>query len=360
MKLAIDLAQSQVGITGLDPLVGAVLVKNGKIISKGYHGEYSSPHAESYAIKKAGKHAKGSTLYINLEPCCHYGNNPPCTQAIIKAGIKKVIAAMQDPNPLVSGRGFAELREAGIDVEVGMLGEEARKLNEAFSKHITTGLPLVILKCAMTLDGKIATSANESKWISCQQSRQFVHYLRNSVDAVMVGIGTVIKDDPKLTVRDVGKRKVIRRDPKRIILDSMASTPLKSNVVRKDPENTIIVVTKKAPKSRIDALRKRNVLILMAGAKDGKIDLKKLISELGKRDFTSVMIEGGGGVNASALSSGIVDKVYIFICPKIFGGENAKTLVEGKGVKRVTQAIKLKSYEVKKVGEDILVEGYIK
>jgi len=359
MRLAIELARTQVGITSPDPLVGAVLVKNGRIISKGYHASYATPHAEDFAIKKAGKKAKGATLYINLEPCCHFGNNPPCCQKIINAGIKRVVAAMQDPNPLVSGKGFAELREAGIKVDVGELEDEAKRLNEAFAKHITTGLPFVIIKCAMTLDGKIATASGDSKWISGKESRQLVHYLRNYADAVMVGLGTVMKDDPELTVRDVGKRKVVRRDPRKIILDSTARTPLSSKVIKINPDRTIIVVTKKAPKSRIDALRKKGVSILKVRTKDDKIDLKDLISELGKRDFTSIMIEGGSSVNASALSAKIVDKVYIFISPQIFGGSKAKTLAGGEGIRKISQSIKLDKYEVKKIGNDILVEGYI-
>jgi diaminohydroxyphosphoribosylaminopyrimidine deaminase/5-amino-6-(5-phosphoribosylamino)uracil reductase len=212
----------------------------------------------------------------------------------------------------------------------------------------------------MTLDGKIATSLGESKWISSKPSRQLAHYLRNNVDGVIVGIGTVKKDDPKLTVRDVGSRKVVKRNPKRIILDSLAKTPIASNVVKTDPENTIIVVTNKAPKRRIDALRRKNVSILRIKAKDGHIDLKNLVTELGKRDFTSVMIEGGGSVNASALSSGIVDKVYVIISPMIFGGEKARTLVEGEGVKSVAGAIKFSKYDVRKIGDDILIKGYIK
>ncbi|MFC1559638.1 bifunctional diaminohydroxyphosphoribosylaminopyrimidine deaminase/5-amino-6-(5-phosphoribosylamino)uracil reductase RibD [Candidatus Margulisiibacteriota bacterium] len=360
MKLAIELARSQVGVTSPDPLVGAVLVKNGKIISKGYHAEFSTPHAEDFAIKKAGKKAHGSTLYVNLEPCCHFGNNPPCTQKIINAGVKRIVAAMQDPNPLVSGKGFKELREADIKVDIGILKEEAKELNESFTKHVTTGLPFVILKSAMTLDGKIATSIGDSKWISSKPSRQLAHYLRNNVDAVIVGLGTVKKDDPKLTVRDVGTRKIVKRDPKRIILDSLARTPLNSNVIKTDPENTIIVVTNKAPKRKIEALRQKNVSILKVKAKGGYVDLRNLISELGKRDFTSIMIEGGGSVNASALSSKIVDKIYVIISPKIFGGEKAKTIVEGKGVKRVAGAVKFSRYDVKKIGEDILIEGYIK
>jgi diaminohydroxyphosphoribosylaminopyrimidine deaminase/5-amino-6-(5-phosphoribosylamino)uracil reductase len=359
MLEALALARSQMGKTGPDPMVGALIVKNGRIISKGYHAEQSTPHAEAFAIKKAGSKTKGSTLYLNLEPCCHYGYNPPCTHAIIKAGIKKIVAAMQDPNPLVNGKGFAQLKDAGIDVKVGVLEKEARKLNESFVKYITTALPFVILKSAMSLDGKIATVTKESKYITGLPARRYVHMLRVYVDAVMVGVNTVKIDDPELTVRDVGDENITKRNPKKIVLDTKAEIPLNSKVLKNEPEKTIIVVGEKAPKNRIDKIIKTGAVVLKAKTTGGKIDLKKLMVELGEDKITSIMLEAGGTLAASALSSGIVDKVLFFIAPKIIGGKTAPTPVGGKGFNKLSQAINLKSANVNMLGQDVLIEGYL-
>jgi diaminohydroxyphosphoribosylaminopyrimidine deaminase/5-amino-6-(5-phosphoribosylamino)uracil reductase len=359
MREALDLARSQMGKTGPDPMVGALVVRGNRIVGRGYHAEQSSPHAEAFAIKKAGLRARGATLYLNLEPCCHYGYNPPCTHAIIKAGIKRVDAAMKDPNPLVNGRGFAELREAGIEVKVGVLGEEARALNESFVKYITTETPFVILKSAMSLDGKIATVAKESKYITGVAARRHVHMLRVYVDAVMVGVKTVKLDDPALTARDVGDERIAKRNPKKIILDTKAEIPLTSKVLRTEPEKTIIVVGEKAPRARIARIVRSGAVILKAKTKGGRIDLKKLMVELGEDKITSVMIESGGTLAASALAEGIVDKVLFFIAPKIIGGKAAPTPVAGAGFKRLSQAINLKSARVRMLGEDVLIEGYI-
>lgn len=360
MQDALILARSQMGKTCPDPMVGAVIVKDGRIISRGYHAEQSTPHAEAFAIRKAGAKAKGATLYLNLEPCCHYGYNPPCTHAIIKSGIKKVVAAMQDPNPMVSGKGFRELKEAGIDVRIGVLEKEAKLLNEAFIKFITTNIPFVILKSAMTLDGKIATVTKESKYITNKLSRQYVHLLRIYVDAVMTGVNTIKKDDPHLTVRDIGKEKVAKRDPKKIILDTLAEIPLTSNVLKSEPGKTIVVVGKDAPKKKLEKIREIGAVVLTAAVKHGQIDLKKLMVELGEDNITSIMIESGGTLAAGALSAGIVDKVLYFIAPKIVGGRKAITPVEGPGIRKLSSAIDLKNVEVKRFGEDILIEGYVK
>ena len=360
MLEAIALARSQMGKTSPDPMVGAVIVKNRRIISRGYHAEQSTPHAEAFAIKKAGNQAKGATLYLNLEPCCHYGYNPPCTHTIIKSGIKKVVAAMRDPNPLVSGKGFKELRDAGIKVTVGVLEKEANELNEAFIKFITTNLPFVILKSAMTLDGKIATVTKESKYITCKQSRQFVHVLRTYVDAVMTGVATVKRDDPYLTVRDIGNAEIEKRNPKKIILDTYAEIPLNSNILKNEPERTMVVVGKDAPKKKLDKIRRAGAVVHTAAAKGRQIDLKKMMIELGENKITSIMIESGGTLAASALREGIVDKVLFFIAPKIIGGKAAITPVEGPGVRKLTQAINLKNVEFKRFGDDILIEGYVR
>jgi len=360
MREALSLARSQMGKTSPDPMVGALIVKKGKVVSKGYHAEAATPHAEAFAIKKAGIKAKGATLYLNLEPCCHYGYNPPCTNAIIRAGIKRVVAAMKDPNPLVAGKGFRELEDAGIKVTVGVMEEEAKKLNEAFIKFITTHKPFVILKSAMSLDGKIATAAGESKYISGKASRQYVHVMRVYIDAILTGINTIKKDNPMLTVRDIGTKKIAKRNPKKIILDPMAEIPLSSNVLKNEPEKTMVVVSSKAPKKKLDKIRATGAVVIRIRTKGGHIDLKRLMVELGEDNLMSVMIESGGNLAASALESKIIDKVVFFLAPSIIGGREALTAVEGRGIKYLSQALKLKNIEIKKIGEDILIEGYLK
>lgn len=356
MRLALDLAQKVREKVSPDPAVGAVIVKNNKIISTGFHNKFASPHAEEYAIKKAGKRAKNATLYINLEPCCHFGNNPPCTDNIIRSGIKKVIAAMHDPNPLVCKKGFEELKKAGIKVEVGILKKEAEKLNEFFIKHITTGKPFVVLKYAMTLDGKIATQKGDSKWISNLKSREYVHKLRSTVDAVMVGIGTVIKDDPFLTVRGItGNTK----SPKRIILDTHLKIPLTANVLNDGASDTIIATSKSADQKKIKKLKDMGVFILEIKANNDLVDLQDLLIKLGKMKITSVMIEGGQKLLTSAFQSNIVDKIICFISPIIFGGTNAPSPISGKGIDLIEKAIKLKNVTIKQFENDVMVEGYL-
>jgi len=354
MREAHDLAKSTEGKTTPDPMVGAVLVKDGQIISMGYHGEVKTPHAETWAIQKVGASAKGATLYVNLEPCCHHGNNPPCTDAIIKAGVKEVVASMQDPNPLVNGRGFRLLRRHGIKVRVGLMKEEAQKMNEIFMKYARTKRPFVVLKEAMTIDGKIATRIGASRWVSSPQTIKYAHRMRNVYDAILCGVGTILIDDPKLTARKVRRIK----NPIRIVLDAYARTPLNAHVLRVKGAKTIIVVGPKAKKTRIQALQKRGAEILKIPAPKGKINLRALMKELGKRKITSVLVEGGGEVAASFIFAKLVDKAYFFIAPKIFGGREAKTGVEGDGVRLPSQAPYLKKVEVERVGPDILICGY--
>lgn len=354
MREAHNLAKSAEGRTTPDPLVGAVVVKGGRIISMGYHGEVATPHAEFWAIQKAGEDARGATLYLNLEPCNHFGNNPPCTEAIIKSGIKRVVASMKDPNPLVNGKGFAKLKRHGVKVEVGLLEEEAGKLNEVFVKYITTRRPFVCLKTAMTIDGKIATRTGASRWIASQSSLRYAHHLRNIYDSILVGVGTVLIDNPRLDVRRVQKVK----DPIRIVLDTFARTPLKSNIMNLSISRTIVVVGPKAPGSRVEALVRKGAEVLQAPATGGRIDVKELLKKLGEMKITSVLVEGGGEVNASFFEAGLVDKALFFIAPKVFGGRDAKTPVEGEGIKLPAQAKFLKNIHLERVGEDILVSGY--
>ena len=358
MREALRLAKSVEGRTSPDPLVGAVLVKDNRILSTGYHAEVATPHAEAWAIEKAGEAARGTTLFVNLEPCCFFEtkNNPPCTQTIIKAGIKKVIAAMEDPNPSVAGKGFAELREAGVEVEVGLLEEEAKKLNEVFIKYITTGRPFVILKTAMSLDGKIATNTGESFWITGIEARKRGHHLRNIVDAVLVGINTIMKDNPELTVREIeGQIK----NPKKIVLDPQARLPLTSKVLKIEPQNTLVVVSDQAPRSRSEKIKSKGAQVIQLKVKNGFLPMDRLLKDLGRRGITSILIEGGGTTNASALSAGIVDKINFFISPKIIGGQKSPTPVEGEGIDSLAKAIKLRDLSAVKIGEDFLLEGYI-
>ena len=359
MREALRLAKSAQGKTSPDPMVGAVIVKNQTIIASGYHAEQATPHAEAWAIKKAGKKARGGTLYVNLEPCCFFEakNNPPCTKIIIESGIKKVITSMQDPNPCVNGKGIQALISAGIEVKTGLLEDEAKKLNEIFLKNITTGYPFVIIKAAMSLDGKIATKTGESKWITGEKARQKGAELRNIVDAVMVGIGTVLKDDPQLTVRNI-RNKI--KDPQKIILDPQCKITLKNKVLRINPKATIVIASKKASKNKIRKVTSTGAKVLIADTdKNGKFNMNKLMRNLGSMGITSILIEGGGKTHAAALSSGIVDKAYFFIAPKIIGGKNAITPVEGKGISLLLKAIRVKGLKTEQLGNDILLSGYI-
>ena len=355
MREALDLAKSAEGRTTPDPMVGAVLVKGGRIISMGYHGEVATPHAEAWALQKAGEETNGSILYVTLEPCAHYGNNPPCAGQIVRAGVKEVVVSMKDPNPLVNGRGLAILKKAGIKVRLGLLEEEARQMNEVFIKAITKKTPFVLMKSAITLDGKIATRTGASRWVAGPASLRLAHHLRNLYDSILVGVGTVLIDDPKLNVRLVKRIK----DPIRLVLDSYARTPLKARVLSPGIR-TIIIVSPHAPKKRVEALRAKGAEILTVPASEGKINLKMLMKELYKMNITSIMVEGGGEVNASFIEAGLFDKAILTLVPKIFGGREAKTCVEGEGVAKPSQAHWLKNIQIERLEEDIIVSGYFK
>ena len=354
MRRALRLAEKGRGRTSPNPMVGAVLVKDGKTVGEGYHVKAGEPHAEILALGKAGDQAKGATLYLNLEPCTHYGKTPPCAPAVIEAGVDKVVVGMEDPNPLVKGKGVASLKQAGLDVSVGTLENECRKLNEAFCKYILQGEPFVILKVAATLDGKLATRNGESKWITGEDSRRFVHRLRNQVDGVVVGIGTVLKDDPMLTAR-------IRRgrDPYRIILDSRLRVSEKAKVIDLDPSKTIIATTGMAPREKIEILEKKGVRILIIDSKLGKVDLKACLIKLGELGMTSLLVEGGNQINGSFLDENLIDKILLFFSPKLIGDPLAPGIFSGAGVASLKEAISIKDLKVRKMGEDLLFEGYL-
>jgi diaminohydroxyphosphoribosylaminopyrimidine deaminase/5-amino-6-(5-phosphoribosylamino)uracil reductase len=354
MQMTLELAAKARGKTSPNPMVGAVIVKSGRIIAADYHRKAGTPHAEALALIKAGVKAKGATLYVNLEPCCHtQKRTPPCTDAIIKYGIKEVVIAMVDPNPYVSGMGMKILRKAGIRTRTGALKHEAQRLNEMFIKYIIKNEPFVTLKMAQSLDGKIATARGESKWITGPQARNKVHKMRREVDAILTGIGTVVKDNPSLDCR-ISRGK----NPYRIIVDSSLRIPLSSKVLRHNDGRTIIATTSRASDKKINAILNGENQILVIKQKKGRVDLKKLMKELGKLEISSLLIEGGASISASALSAGIIDKVMFFSAPKIIGGIDSIPSVGGSSPARLSSAIELKDLKVTAYGRDFLIEGY--
>ena len=357
MRMALHLAEKAKGRTSPNPMVGAVVVKNDKVISRGYHRKAGEPHAEAIALKQAGKAAKGATLYVTLEPCSHTNKRtPPCTPLVLRSGVKRVVVAMIDPNPHVSGGGIKTLKKSGIEVVTGVLEAEAKKLNEAFIKYITTGVPFVTLKIAQTLDGKIATSSGESKWITGEKSREEGHRLRDANDAILVGINTVLKDDPSLTTR-IPKG----RDPIRIVVDTKLRTPLKAKIItQKSSAKTYIATLDTMPKDKLVKLLDAGAEILLARGSKGYVDLKNLMKMLGGFGVTSVLIEGGSEVHASALKSGIVDKVVMFIAPVLMTGKDSLCSIGGVSPTRLSQAVELHDMTTRMVGEDLMIEGYIR
>ncbi len=357
MGRALDLAARGRGRTSPNPMVGAVIVKNGQLVGEGFHAYAGSDHAEVVAHREAGSAASGGTLYVSLEPCCHHGRTPPCVDEIVHAGIRRVVAASEDPNPAVSGRGIAALREAGLTVEVGLLGGEAARLNEAFFKYVRTGLPFATLKVAASLDGKIATRTGESRWITGESARRLVHQLRNEADAVLVGIGTVLRDDPLLTTR-LGIAD--QRDPIRVIVDNLARLPLRAKVVnRASTAPTILAVSQMAPQSKLEAIQREGVQVIIVENSPRRVSLERLMEALGKRGVLSVIIEGGAEINASALREGVVDKVLVFLAPILIGGKSTPTAVGGDGIESLGQALRLHDVRIDRFDGDILVEGYL-
>ena len=343
MRYALTLAKKGKGTTSPNPMVGAVVVKNRRIVGKGYHKRKGKPHAEYIAIEDAGSLARGATLFVTLEPCVHFGATSPCVDTIIKAGIKKVFVATIDPNPIVNGKGVKKLLDAGVDVEVGLCEKKAIELNEIYNKFITTGEPFVILKVATTLDGRIATETHESKWITDEVGRRYVHELRSWVDAVLVGINTISTDDPLLTTR-LAKGK----NPKRIVLDSDFRIPANARVLG----DGCIIATASSQEREINAEVWR-----LSNDKTGRVDIKALLKEAGKRSITSILVEGGRDVYTSFLRNKLVDKFYIFIGTKIFG-ENGIPFVGNLGIQSLKNAINMECTRVKRIGRDVLITGY--
>lgn len=355
MKEALRIARNAEGRTSPNPMVGAVIVRDGRIIAEGWHREAGTSHAEIHALEMAGELARGAALYVTLEPCAHYGRTGPCAKAVAEAGISRVVIGMGDPNPLVSGKGISILKEAGIEVRCGVLEEDCRKLNRTFLKWITTGLPFAAVKTAMTLDGKIATAAGKSRWITNEASRRRVHELRDCFDGILVGIGTVLSDDPSLTTRLPGG---MGKNPVRIVADSMGRTPLESKLLRDGLAPTIIAVTEMAPKERVAALRGAGAEILVSG-KGPRVDFHLMMKQLGEREMLSILVEGGGTVNFSLFREGLVDQVYAFIAPKLVGGRNALSPVEGEGFGELSEAVVLEDITSEMLEGDILLTGYV-
>lgn len=356
MRVALELAQKGKGRVNPNPLVGAIIVKDGRIIGKGYHEKYGENHAEINAFESAIEDTSGATMYVTLEPCSHYGKTPPCADKIIEKNISKVVIGTLDPNPLVSGKGVNKLRDAGIEVITGILEEECLKINEIFMKYIKENKPFVLLKSAMSLDGKIATSIGESKWITGEEARAQVHKLRNEYSAIMVGVDTVIKDNPQLNCRLKDGR-----NPIKIIVDSKLRISMESNIVknaRKEP--VILATTTEANEEKINALKDKEVRVLVVDSENGKVNLKKLVGKLGELKIDGILLEGGATLAFSAIESGIVDKVNVYIAPKLIGGQGAKTPLGGNGIERLKDAFEIRNMDVRFVGEDILIEGYLK
>lgn len=357
MRRTLTLAKRASGFTSPNPMVGAVIVKQGRIIAEGFHKKAGTAHAEVIAIDAAGKAAAGSTLYVSLEPCCHKDKRtPPCTDKIIAAKIKKVVVSMMDPNPKVSGKGIEELRRSGITVVSGVLEDRAKKLNEFYIKHITSRIPFVVLKVAMTLDGKIATPAGESKWITGESARREVHRLRGSVDAVLSAIGTVAADNPKLTCRS-GNRSRAFKDPIRVIVDPDLRITHDANVLLCPPK-TIIVTKESSDNSKKEALSEIGVHFIEYVT--ARLDLKWLLKRLHDMDITSVLVEGGSSLNSSCLESEIVDKVMFYIAPKIIGGRDSFPSVGGKEFRTLAQSHRIVRSSMRRIGDDFVIEGYLK
>lgn len=357
MRRALGLARKGVGWTSPNPPVGAIIVRGGVPIAEGYHKGAGKPHAEAVALSKVGEKAKGATLYVTLEPCDHFGQTPPCTNAIIAAGVRRVVVATLDPNPIVNGRGIARLRQAGVKVTVGVLEAEAKELIAPFAKFITQRMPFVTLKLAMSVDGKIATRMGQSQWLVGESARRYAHRLRHEHDAVMVGVGTVLADDPRLTVRLV-KGKV--KQPIRVIVDSHARTPPTAKVLRAAETPCIIATTEQVSEERVNALRQADAEVWrLPATKAGRVDLRVLLHRLAERDIVSVLAEGGAELAGALVTEGLVDRLVLFIAPLLIGGRDAVPAIGGDGIAALEEAPRLTEVRWRKLGNDWLLTAKV-
>ncbi|OOH89696.1 riboflavin biosynthesis protein RibD [Pasteurellaceae bacterium 15-036681] len=351
MRRAIALAEQARGWTNPNPLVGCVIVKEGEIIAEGYHERYGEWHAERNAILNSQNDVRGATAYVTLEPCCHHGRTPPCSDLLIERGIKTVVIGSRDPNPLVAGKGTNQLRQAGIEVIEDVLREECDKLNPIFFHYIQTKRPYVLLKYAMTADGKIATSGGESKWITGEQARANVQVTRHQYSSIMVGVDTVLADDPMLNSRMPNAKQLVR-----IVCDSSLRTPLESQLVQTAKEYRTIIATLNEDQNKHQPYQNFGVEIVVTKSKDKRIDLNDLLQKLGAMGIDSLLIEGGSNLNFSALQAGVINRVHCYIAPKLVGGVTAKTPIGGQGIEILANALKLKNPQISLIGEDILLD----
>ncbi|MEH7348216.1 bifunctional diaminohydroxyphosphoribosylaminopyrimidine deaminase/5-amino-6-(5-phosphoribosylamino)uracil reductase RibD [Gottfriedia acidiceleris] len=354
MNLAIQNAMATKGQTDPNPLVGSVIVNDNRIVGIGAHLKAGEPHAEINALRMAGDKAEGGTIYVTLEPCSHHGRTGPCAEAVVRAGLKKVVIATLDPNPLVAGRGVKILQDAGIEVIIGVCEEQSIKMNEVFNKYIVKNIPFVVMKSASTLDGKIATHSSDSKWITSAEARNDVHQLRNEIGAILVGVNTVIKDNPELTTRIPNGR-----NPVRVILDSTLKIPLESKVVTDQQADTWIFTSQKHSEQKRSELENLGVKVFVT-SDPSRVDLNEMLKILGEHSISSLLVEGGGEVNASFMNQNLVDKVIVYLAPKLIGGKNAPTFLEGTGLDKMGQAIELEEIELTKIGPDYKFIGYPK
>lgn len=360
MTLALRLAAKGRGTTSPNPMVGAIVVKHGRIVGQGFHHRPGDPHAEILALRQAAAKARGATLYVTLEPCCHLKKRtPPCVPNVLQAGIRRVVVAMRDPNPLVAGKGLASLRRRGVSVTVGIARRQAEALNRGYRHWVKTKRPYVTLKSGMTLDGQIATRLGASRWITSQQSRQEAHELRANTDAVLVGVGTVVTDNPSLTARgSTGLSRLMSRQPLRVVVDSRLRAPINSKVFsEQDRAKTLVVTTMFAPKSRVRALQGKGIEVLRLPGIGGRVSLSSLIDELGRRGTTSLLVEGGSEINAAMLKAGLVQHVRLYVALALMGGNDAKGVIGGKSPIRLTDMYNLKRVQTRFVGHDLVVEG---
>ena len=353
MQLALDMARKTKGQTSPNPCVGAVIVNDGRIVGIGTHLKAGEAHAEVQALNMAGELAKDSTVYVTLEPCSHHGKTPPCAERIIKEKVKRVVIATLDPNPLVSGRGIELIQKAGIEVTVGVMEEEAKSLNENFNKYVTTRLPFITVKTAVTLDGKTASYTGSSQWITGEKARNYVHRLRHEHDAIMVGIGTVLKDNPSLTVRT--EQQGI--NPVRVIIDTYLETPADANIVTDKKAPTWIFTTKHAMQAKIGELSQLGVNIIVTSG-NATVPVKEVLNYLGEKYITSVLVEGGAKLTGTLLDEKLIDKYIAFIAPKIIGGKEAPTSIGGEGIEKMSDAVPLSNVSVESFGNDICITGY--
>jgi diaminohydroxyphosphoribosylaminopyrimidine deaminase/5-amino-6-(5-phosphoribosylamino)uracil reductase len=363
MKRALSLAARGKGKTNPNPMVGAVIVSQGHVVGEAYHHQAGKPHAEILALHRAGPRARGGVLYVTLEPCCHsHKRTPPCVPLLLQSGLTRICVAMADPNPQVSGHGIHMLKRAGLQISIGVLEDEAQQLNAVYRHWITTGRPFVILKGAMTLDGKIATRTGQSKWITSDQARQDVHRVRSQVDVVMVGIGTVLADNPELSARGSKGATLGRtgRQPVRVVLDSRLRIPFKSKILQWVHEQpTILCTTVQASPKKIQTLREQHVQVWVLPQKKGRVSLRASLAQLGKEGMSSVLLEGGSTLNASALNEGLVNQVRLYVAPLLMGGQDAKSLIGGVSPKALERAWRLVNPELRKIGQDWLLTANI-